>query len=207
MPHLVRRELAWALLWIAILLVWAMLVPAPLEEIANPDLSPNPAKAPWYFLGLQELLLHFHPVVGAVVIPVLALGALALLPFLDLDLESVGVYFRSWRGRYLSLLSVGLALLLTPAWILLDEYLLDWAAWLPGWPSLLSNGLVPLSLVGLALFALDEGLRRLFRTTVEERILILFVFVLAAFLVLTLTGIFFRGPGMALVWPWELSAH
>ncbi|MBN1667841.1 MAG: cytochrome b N-terminal domain-containing protein [Anaerolineales bacterium] len=207
MPHLVRRELAWALLWIAILLVWAMLVPAPLEEIANPDLSPNPAKAPWYFLGLQELLLHFHPVVGAVVIPGLALGALALLPFLDLDLESVGVYFRSWRGRYLSLLSVGLALLLTPAWILLDEYLLDWAAWLPGWPSLLSNGLVPLSLVGLALFALDEGLRRLFRTTVEERILILFVFILAAFLVLTLTGIFFRGPGMALVWPWELIAH
>jgi len=63
-PYLVRRELIWALLWIAILLFWALLIPAPLEGIANPDISPNPAKAPWYFMGIQELLLHFHPSLG-----------------------------------------------------------------------------------------------------------------------------------------------
>ena len=67
-----------------------MLVPAPLEGIANPLHSPNPAKAPWYFMGIQELLLHFHPLVGAVVIPGLALAALALLPFFD--------YFDGKRG-------------------------------------------------------------------------------------------------------------
>jgi quinol-cytochrome oxidoreductase complex cytochrome b subunit len=66
-PHLVRREVIFAIVWIAIILVFAMLVPAPLEGIANPDVSPNPAKAPWYFMGLQELLLHFHPLVGAIV--------------------------------------------------------------------------------------------------------------------------------------------
>ncbi len=75
---------------------------APLEGIANPDLSPNPAKAPWYFMGLQELLLHFHPLGGAIVIPGLALFGLFLLPFVDIRPDNVGVYFRLERGRSLS---------------------------------------------------------------------------------------------------------
>ncbi len=203
-PHLVRRELVFAVAWIAILLAWSMLVPAPLEGIANPDLSPNPAKAPWYFLGLQELLLHFHPLVAAVIIPGLALGALLLLPFYDIQISSVGVYFRSLRGRFLSLLALGTALLITPAWVLLDEYLLDWSAWLASWPSLISNGLVPLAVVVLGLVALDELVKRGLRATQEERILFIFVFLVTALVVLTAIGIFFRGPGMSLYWPWDI---
>ena len=121
------------MVWVALILGWSMLVQAPLEGIANPAISPNPAKAPWYFLGIQELLLHFHPFVGAIVIPGLALAALALLPFYDLSLNSVGVYFRSRRGRYLSMLAAGLSILLTPTLVVLDEYFIDWAGWLPGW--------------------------------------------------------------------------
>ena len=136
-----------------------MLVPAPLEGIANPEVSPNPAKAPWYFMGIQELLLHFHPAGGGDPHPRPGAGALFLLPFYDITLESVGVYFRSLRGRALSLLAAGLSLLLTPAWVLLDEYLLDWTGWLPAWPSLISNGLIPLALVLLGLLALDEWLQ------------------------------------------------
>jgi len=105
-PHLVRRELVFAIAWLAIIFTWSMFVPAPLEGIANPAVSPNPAKAPWYFLGIQELLLHFHPFIGAILIPGLALGVLAMLPFFDLSMDSVGIYFRSKRGRYLSLLAV-----------------------------------------------------------------------------------------------------
>ena len=203
-PNLVRREAAWALLWIAILLIIGMLTPAPLEGIANPQVSPNPAKAPWYFLGIQELLLHFHPTIAAVVIPGIALTALMLLPFFDVDTESVGVYFRSWRGRYLSLIAVGLGLIVTPIWVVADEFLIDWVGWLPSWPSLISNGLVPLSLVLLGLFILDEGLHKLARTTREERMLILFIFLFTALIVLTIIGIYFRGPGMELFWPWEM---
>ncbi len=203
-PHLVRRELVFALVWVAILIGWSMLVPAPLEGIANPQVSPNPAKAPWYFLGLQELLLHFHPLIAAVVIPALVLGALAMLPFYDIDIESVGVYFRSPRGRYLSLLVAGLALIVVPAWVVLDEFILDWANWLPDWPSLIVNGFVPLAMVALGLFALDEIIKRTFRAKGEERILALFIFLLIALVVLTAIGIFFRGPGMNLYWPWEL---
>ena len=207
-PHLVRREAVWAAAWLAVLFLWAMSVPAPLEGIADPAVSPNPAKAPWYFLGLQELLLHFHPLFGGVIIPGLALGALALLPFFDIHLESVGVYFRSYRGRYMSLLAAGGALLLTPLWVLLDEYVLDWASWLPGWPAILSNGLIPLAIVLLGLFALDEILKCAFQANTEERVLALFIFLFTALVVLTVIGIFFRGPGMALYWPWEMPlAH
>ncbi|MEJ5225055.1 MAG: cytochrome b N-terminal domain-containing protein [Anaerolineales bacterium] len=205
-PHLVRRELVYALVWLAALLVFAMLVPAPLEGIANPDVSPNPAKAPWYFLGLQELLLHFHPLVGAIVIPGLALLALFLLPFVDVNLDNVGVYFRSQRGRALSLVAAGLALLLTPTWVLMDEYLLDWPAWLPGLDPLISNGLIPLALIVLGLFVLDEWIVRWLKATPEERILFFAVFLFGAFLVLTAVGIFFRGPGMVLYWPWDMPA-
>lgn len=205
-PHLVRRELVWAVAWLAILLLWSALLPAPLEGIANPAVSPNPAKAPWYFLGIQELLLHFHPLVGAIVIPGLALAALTLLPFYDLQGESVGVYFRSHRGRYLGLLAAGLGILVTPAWILLDEFILAWSTWLPEWPSLITTGLIPLAVILLGLLGLDEWTRTTLKANREERILVIFIFLLAALLILTITGIYFRGPGMDLYWPWEMPA-
>ncbi|MBK8048685.1 MAG: hypothetical protein IPK16_17120 [Anaerolineales bacterium] len=203
-PHLVRREAVFAVAALAMLLVWSMLVPAPLEEIADPFHSPNPAKAPWYFMGIQELLLHFHPLVGAVIIPGLAIGALVLLPFYDASLSSIGVYFRSRRGRALSWFAAILAVILTPAWVVLDEYFIDWAAWLPGWSTLISNGVVPLAALLLGLLLLDELIHRVLRANTEERVLAMFVFLLAALAVLTLIGIFFRGAGMALTWPWPL---
>jgi quinol-cytochrome oxidoreductase complex cytochrome b subunit len=206
-PHLVQRELVFALVWLAFIFIFSMLVPAPLEGIADPQLSPNPAKAPWYFLGIQELLLHFHPFVGAIFIPALALGALALLPFYDVDASRVGVYFRSRRGRYLALLAVGLSLLFTPAWVVLDEFVIDWVGWLPTWPSLISNGVTPLALISLGLFGLDEIVHRTFKANLEERILFLFVYLFVALIVLTVIGIFFRGAGMALVWPWAMPVH
>ncbi len=203
-PNLVRREGVFAIVAFALLLGFSMLIPAPLEGIANPALPPNPAKAPWYFMGLQELLLHFHPLVGAIILPGIVLTGLFLLPFMDITQQSVGIYFRSRRGKSLSLLALGLAVFVTPLWVLADEYLLDWQAWLPGIDPLLSNGLIPLALILLPLLGLDEWAHRTFRTTEEERILFLFVFLFSAFLVLTLIGIFFRGPGMALYFPWAM---
>lgn len=205
-PHLVRRELAFALAWFAILLVFAMFVPAPLEGIANPDVSPNPAKAPWYFMGLQELLLHFHPLVGAILLPSLAILAIFLLPFFDINLASVGIYFRSRRGRSLTLLAMGLALVATPLWVVLDEFVLNWSAWLPSWDTLLSNGLIPLAVIFIPLILLDEWTVKTFHADTEERVLFIATFLFTAFLVLTIVGIFFRGPGMSLYWPWAMPA-
>jgi quinol-cytochrome oxidoreductase complex cytochrome b subunit len=205
-PHLVNKELVFTVVWIAALLVFSMLVPAPLEGIANPDLSPNPAKAPWYFLGLQELLLHFHPLVAGVILPLLAGLGIFLLPFFDVNPASVGVYFRSRRGRALTALAAGLAIVLTPTWVLLDEYLLDWTTWLPTWPTLISNGLIPLAILLLPLILLDEWMVKSFKAITEERVIFLVTFIFVAFIVLTIIGIFFRGPGMSLFWPWAMPA-
>ena len=201
-PHLVQPELVFALVAIAGLLLWAMWVPAPLEELADPDHAPNPAKAAWYLLGLQELLLHFHPLIAAVVIPALALGTLALLPYLDADMDSVGIWFRSRRGRHLALVSVIVGVILTPALVLLDEYVLNLPALLPSLPTLLSNGVVPLAASLLGLIAYYELLRRMSGATDCETKQALFSLMLTGFIMLTIVGIFFRGKGMALVWPW-----
>jgi quinol-cytochrome oxidoreductase complex cytochrome b subunit len=203
MPNLVRKELIYALIWIAAILVFSTLVPAPLEGIANPDISPNPAKAPWYFLGLQELLLHFHPLVAGLILPGLAMLGLFMLPFFDINTKSVGIYFRSRRGRALTLLALGLALLLTPTWVVLDEYLLNWSIWLPNWPTLISNGLIPLAVAALPVILVDEWAKRHLRADLEERVIFIVVFLFAAFVILTVIGIFFRGSGMTLYWPWD----
>ena len=110
------------------------------------------------------------------------------------------------RGRALTLLSAGLALIATPAWVLLDEYLLDWTAWLPTWPSLISNGLIPLAVIAIPLILLDEWVKKSFHSDTEERVLFIVTFIFTAFVILTIIGIFFRGPGMALVLPWNMPA-
>ena len=203
-PHLVHRELISAIGWTAVLLLFAMLVPAPLEGIADPALSPNPAKAPWYFMGLQELLLHFHPLVGAIILPSLAIIGIFILPFFDLNPKSVGVYFRSQRGRSLTLLAIGIALIVTPVWVLLDEYVLNWTIWLPTWDTLISNGLIPLAVVLLPLVFLVDWIHKSFKADTEERVLFIASFLFTAFIVLTVIGIFFRGPGMSLYLPWNM---
>ena len=205
-PHLVSREMIFALAATAVLLLFSMLVPAPLEGIANPALSPNPAKAPWYFMGLQELLLHFHPLVGAIVIPSLAILGIFLLPFFDINPKSVGVYFRSQRGVLLPYSQLVLPLIATPLWVLLDEYVLNWTLWLPTWNTLISNGLIPLAVVLLPIIFLDDWIRRSFYGDVEERVLFLAIFLFTAFLVLMIIGIYFRGPGMTLYFPWNMPA-
>jgi len=82
-PHLLLAEFVAALVLTAFLLVFSAFVNAPLLALANFNLTPNPSKAPWYFLGLQELLTMFHPMVAGVTIPGMGLVVLALAPYID----------------------------------------------------------------------------------------------------------------------------
>jgi len=82
-PHLLLREAVAAFAVFAFVTVFSVVVNAPLRELANPNLTPNPSKAPWYFLGLQELLRYFHPMVAGVTIPGIALLVLAATPYFD----------------------------------------------------------------------------------------------------------------------------
>jgi quinol-cytochrome oxidoreductase complex cytochrome b subunit len=95
-PHLVFRELLVLLLVLVLVNVAALLFDAPLEEIADATRTPNPAKAPWYFLGLQELV-HYGAIFGGVVVPTVLVAALLVLPYVDTRPHGVGVWFARER--------------------------------------------------------------------------------------------------------------
>ena len=82
-PHLLIEEFVAMFVLSIGLVVFSTFVNAPLRELANANLTPNPSKAPWYFLGLQELLRYFHPMVAGIVIPTFILVGLAAAPFVD----------------------------------------------------------------------------------------------------------------------------
>jgi len=97
-PDLVYIELLAMLAMLGVLLVWSLLIPAPLESPADPTWTPNPAKAPWYFVGLQELLVYFDPWLAGVMIPVFIIVGLCLIPYVDTRPQETGFYgFRERR--------------------------------------------------------------------------------------------------------------
>ncbi len=91
-PNLVYTELFAIIACTVFLVVWAIIFKAPLEEPANPTWAPNPAKAPWYFLGLQEMLVYFDPWIAGVVLPVLIIVGLCAIPYLDVNPKGNGYY-------------------------------------------------------------------------------------------------------------------
>ncbi|MHC4441944.1 MAG: hypothetical protein ACYTF1_15380 [Planctomycetota bacterium] len=91
-PDLVYIELILIVICTVVLIVWSILLRAPLESPADPALSPNPAKAPWYFVGLQELLVYFDPWIAGVMLPGLIIFGLCALPYLDKNPRGNGYY-------------------------------------------------------------------------------------------------------------------
>jgi hypothetical protein len=200
-PNLILREVVVALVVIAVIMVWSVVVNAPLEAKANPGLSPNPTKAPWYFMGFQEMLLHFHPLFALFVIPLFVMLALVGIPYIHYPAKTSGVWFVSLKGRRMALLSMLAAMLSTPAAILVDEYMVDFLSWMPGVPSVISTGLIPFALVLAGVWGFHGIMKRRFVPHKQEAVQTLFVFLLTAFIILTVTGIWFRGSGMTLTWP------
>jgi quinol-cytochrome oxidoreductase complex cytochrome b subunit len=201
-PNLIVRELVVAAVLIALMMLFSVLFNAPLEAKANPGLSPNPTKAPWYFAGLQELLLHFHPLFAVLVIPAIVIGLLFFLPYLHYDADTAGVWFASYRGRKMAIVAAAAALIITPPGIVADEFGIDFAAWLPAAPAVISNGLLPAVLVLAGIIGFYLLMKHQFRADNNEAVQAVFVLLLTAFVILTVTGIWFRGREMALVWPW-----
>ncbi len=96
-PHLVKREYIAAAACLLFIMVWSIVMNAPLEAIANPNVTTNPSKAPWYFVGLQELLVYFDPWLAGVAIPNLIIVGLMAIPYIDPSPKGVGVY--DWKQR------------------------------------------------------------------------------------------------------------
>lgn len=199
------------LLWEIILLLgvtlgiflFSLAKQAPLEEIANPQVTTDPAKAPWYFVGLQELLEHMHPLVAGIFIPTALVLFLLALPYLDDGRSASGPWFSGSRGRRISAWTALYTLVVMPAYIVLDNAfslreLLRHSA--PQW---VAQGLLPagilLVLVALPLlFWWRRGANR------RELLLTLFTIMIVAAVIFTISGFLFRGPGFKLYWPWEM---
>jgi hypothetical protein len=141
------------------------------------------------------------------VIPGLVLLGLVLLPYLDHDADRdqnvTGIWFRSVRGRWLAGLGALLGTVWTGIMVVVNEYWLDLPTLLDFWPSSISNGLVPLGAIVLVLVAFYYSLRT-WDATVSESNLALFSLLFAAFVTLTVIGVYFRGENMVLMWPWEV---
>jgi hypothetical protein len=113
-PYLVRVEFLATVIVTVILFIWSILLNAPLEEPANPNLTMNPSKAPWYFLGLQEMLVYFDPWIAGVVMPSVIMIGLMVFPYVDSNPLGNGYY--TLKQRRFSLLMFGWGFLM---WILL----------------------------------------------------------------------------------------
>ncbi len=176
---------------LAIALVWISLVfNAPLEGLADPSHTPNPAKAPWYFLGLQEMLHYFPPVVAGVLVPGLVVMALIVIPYFKVNIEADGLFLKDRQRRlqifYLVVSALSLFLLFFKVYAALVPTLIMAAV------MLLAAQSSPQS---------SSPLRRyLAGRPLSYWVMTWFLFELV---VLTAIGTFFRGPGWSWVWPWQ----
>ena len=120
-PDLVFVEFICAALFTASFTIISALVNAPLINRANPDVTPNPSKAPWYFLNLQELLLHMHPALAGVIVPTVALIGLAAIPYLDRNRDGQGSWFGTLNAIRITVITLLVSIIITSGLILLDS--------------------------------------------------------------------------------------
>ena len=121
-PHLVVIEFLAAVIFTINLVLLGTLVNGPLDQLANPDCTPNPSKAPWYFLNLQELLLHMNPALAGVIVPTAALGLIAVIPYVDRGSKGLGVWFYSARGPRIIIFTTLYTTVVCFALICLDKF-------------------------------------------------------------------------------------
>lgn len=269
-PDLVFVEFISAVLFTITLTFLSAAVSGPLLDKANADVTPNPSKAPWYFLNLQELLLHMNPALAGVVVPTIALIGLAAIPYFDRSHEGQGVWWGTPDSKRIAIFSMVFAAVITTALILYDGgkhvVLYDringpcyeanaqgqrvevscWPediAWLTntrglqqqvGWPEwtesipylpfelklrgqsfqnldfpafVVEQAIPVAAMVGLPILLVFLVKRWIGRMTKRDSMLVVFTGFITVFVVLTIVGTAFRGPGMELLPPWEIPAH
>src|SRR5690606_7169172 len=199
-PHLVSIELVGALIYLLALSLMAILIRAPLVDLANPEVTPNPAKAPWYFLGLQELLLHMHPALAGVIVPTAVLVLLGSIPYIDRSKKGTGIWFYSTKGVPIAIFSAIYTTIWNLSLILIDEYLPagNGAGIAPfprdhGVSAAVAEIFVPLVFMTFIPFSLWVIVQRRWKADTRECMIAMYSFFLASFFVLTIIGTAFRG--------------
>jgi hypothetical protein len=186
---LIRALLAVELLTIVLVLI-SLFFNAPLEGLADPTNTPNPAKAPWYFLGLQELLHYFPPVVAGVLIPFVLVVAMLVIPYFNVNIEAESFFLRNRNSKRNLLYAI-------TGFFLLFLWFFDVYVAMP--PTL-----IVAVLMLIASYSSPQSSSRFRRYLASKSIswwiMTWYVFELV---MLTVVGTFFRGPGWSWVWPWR----
>ena len=172
------------------LVVTSLLWDAPLEGLADPMHTPNPAKAPWYFLGLQELLHYFPPVVAGVLIPGLVVMALIVIPYFNINIDAEGLWLRD-KARKLRIFGVVV--------VAFCIFLAVFDVWVALVPTIIVAAFMLLAV------RTDPQTAQGFRQWLVRRPLSFWIMTwfLVELFVLTAIGTFFRGPGWSWVLPWR----
>jgi hypothetical protein len=186
---LFRAALAIELLAIALVL-FSLFFNAPLEGLADPTHTPNPAKAPWYFLGLQELLHYFPPVVAGVLVPTVLIVAMIVIPYFNINIEATGLFLvhRAKRLRifYLAAAALLIFLLVFHVYVAIGPAILIVAAMM------------------VAAYSTPASPSRFRRYLVSKPLAYwIMTWYLFELIVLTAVGTWFRGPGWSWVLPWR----
>jgi hypothetical protein len=172
-----------------VLVLISLFFNAPLEGLADASHTPNPAKAPWYFLGLQELLHYFPPVVAGVLVPTLVVLALIVIPYFNINIEAEGLFTkdRDKRLRIFWVVSIAFCIFLLAFDVIVA----------------LVPTVITVVLMALAAYSPTNSPSQ-FRRSLAAKPLSFWVmsWFLFELVVLTAVGTLFRGPGWAWVWPW-----
>jgi quinol-cytochrome oxidoreductase complex cytochrome b subunit len=206
MPHLFYAELAVLMLTIFVCLGLALISDAPLKELANPNVPENPAKAPWYFLGLQELV-SYSAFMGGIGIPMIVVIGLGLIPFLDREQEGTGEWFGGPGGwplvRRSIVFGVCVTLLVTSVAIRFG-----WLReWFPDIPQLVITMINPGTVLSAIYAAYSVWAVRRYNST-RAGAMALFTCFLCGFVILTVIGTYFRGPNWSFYWsPADWPGH
>jgi len=204
-PIVLLLEVVLALGVTLAIIIFSLVKQAPLEEIANPMITTDPAKAPWYFMGLQEMLEHMHPTLAGIILPGILVGFLVLLPYIDHSPEGIGIWFSSTRGKRITSLTAIYTVLVMPAYIALDNTF-NLREMLRGIvPDWVTQWLLPALIMGL-LVSLPVIFLSIKKASRHERIMALFTVMVVSAAVFTISGFLFRGPGFKLYWPWDMPA-
>src|SRR4051794_15796393 len=210
-PSLVVVEAVCATVFLMILTLLSIFISAPLTAQANPNQTPNPSKAPWYFLNLQELLLHMDAGLAGVIVPTFALVAIAAIPYFDRSPLGVGILGTSAKGRKIAGFTAVFTAVVLIGMIFVDELtgrtqfgIGGFLRTKLGMPALIYNMLLPSLIMLIMISILVVLVQIIFKPTRRELIIALFTGFVVSYIVLTISGTSFRGEGQNLVFPWQL---
>ncbi len=195
---LIPKEIMFATVSLALIFLIAMFWDAPLLEQANPLKSPNPIKAPWYFLGVQELLINLHPIFSIVIIPLLVILFLIYLPQVKLSEINSGVWFNSKKNvRVIIKLSI-IAFVYTFILIIGLEKIIEphLFVFLPQW---INEGVFPFLLYVIPISMYVVVLKKMHKPPLVEILMYIVTIILSSYICMILIALLLRGKGMSLI--------